>query len=86
MCGAIFNASRHAEEYAFDYGETIDTISDVSSSRDYESDRKQLSVDFEHELGRLFDPMANPEQVKRQKENQPDLLGLSMLNDGILVL
>lgn len=86
LCGAIFNASRHAEEYAFDYGETIDTISDVSSSRDYESDRKQLSVDFEHELGRLFDPMANPEQVKRQKENQPDLLGLSMLNDGILVL
>jgi hypothetical protein len=86
LCGAIFNASRHAEEYAFDYGETIDTISDVSSSRDYESDRKQLSIDFEHELGRLFDPMENPEQVKRQKENQPDLLGLSMLNDGILVL
>ena len=86
LCGAIFNASKHAEEYAFDYGETIDSISEVSSSRDYESDRKQLSVDFEHELGRLFDPMATPEQVKRQKANQPDLVGLSLLNDGILVL
>jgi hypothetical protein len=86
VCGAIFNASKHAEEYAFDYGETIDSISEVSSSRDYESDRKQLSVDFEHELGRLFDPMATPEQVKRQKAVQPDLVGISLLNDGILVL
>ena len=86
VCGSTFNASRHADEFGFDYGETLDSISEVSMSHNYESDRKQLSVDFEHELNRLLDPMATPEQVKRQKQNQQDLLGISLLNDGILVL
>lgn len=86
VCASVFNASKHADEFSFEYGETLDAMHEVSTTHNYETERQQLSVDFEHELGRLFDPMANPEQVKRQKENQPDLLGLSMLNDGILVL
>lgn len=86
LCGAVFNASKHADEFAFDYGETLDTISDVSKSRDYDSDRKQLSVDFEHELGRLLDPMSTPEQMKKRKDDQNNLFELSLLNDGILVL
>ena len=86
VCGSIFSASKHADEFAFDYGETLETISDVSMSRDYESDRKQLSVDFEHELGRLLDPMTTPEQMKKRKDDQNNLFELSLLNDGILVL
>ena len=31
LCGAVFNASKHADEFAFDYGETLDTIKEVSS-------------------------------------------------------
>lgn len=87
VCGSTFNASRHADEFGFDYGETLDSISEVSMSHNYDSERKQLSVDFEHELGRLLDPMTTPEQTRRQKAIQsPDLLGMPLLNDGILVL
>lgn len=87
VCGSTFNASRHADEFGFDYGETLDSISEVSMSHNYDSERKQLSVDFEHELGRLLDPMTTPEQTRRQKAIQsPDLLGMPLLNDGILIL
>lgn len=30
FCGALFNASKHAEEYAFEYGDDIETTLSVS--------------------------------------------------------
>lgn len=50
VCGALFNASQNAEQFAYEYGETIDTIVDVSNSTNYVDDRQQLNVDFEQEL------------------------------------
>ena len=50
VCGALFNASQNAEQFAYEYGETIDTIVDVSNSSNYVDDRQQLNVDFEQEL------------------------------------
>ena len=32
VCGATFSASQHGEEYAFDYGESIDTMLEASMS------------------------------------------------------
>lgn len=68
LCGAVWSASKHAEEFAFDYGETLETIATVSASTNYNSDRKQLSVDFEQELNKIFDPMQ--QTVKNDIEKQ----------------
>lgn len=54
LCGAVYNASQHAEEFAFDFGENIDTIIDTNSNKQTEV-REQITVDFEEELKKTFD-------------------------------
>ena len=62
ICGAMFNASRNAEKFAFDYGETIETILQVSGDQTVSSDRAQIQVAFEDELTKMFNPLANVDQ------------------------
>ena len=51
VCGALFNASQNAEQFAYDYGELYDTVSLVNSgSSSPEEARKQITIDFEEEL------------------------------------
>lgn len=66
VCGALYNASQHAEEFAFEYGEDLDIAVNVSSqSLDNESIKKQITLDFEQELQRAFE---NAEQ-RQYREN-----------------
>lgn len=55
ICGALYNASQHAEEFAFEWGDTIQTTIDVSSAGG-EVDRQQIVLNFEEELKKL-DPV-----------------------------
>lgn len=56
ICGAIWNASQHADEFAFEYGEDIEHMTDISSSPSEDEIRKQITVDFEEELKKLSAP------------------------------
>ena len=88
-CGAIYNASKHAEEYAYDYGETLDVISTVSSDGNSYS-RAAINSDFEEEMKRAFDPVR-----KKQVANTSTFLDFGMgaatpvqgsfIADGILI-
>lgn len=62
ICGSIYNASQHAEEFAFDYGESIESTIKVSSTSTNESIKKQIQVEFENELKSLLDPLSKPKQ------------------------
>ena len=53
VCGAIWNASQNAEQFAFEYGEDIETTIEVSSGSG-EYDRRQINIDFEQELMKTF--------------------------------
>ena len=53
VCGAIWNASQNAEQFAFEYGEDIETTIEVSSGSN-EYDKKQITLDFEQELMKTF--------------------------------
>jgi hypothetical protein len=53
VCGSIWNASQNAEQFAFEYGEDIQTTIEVSSGNDG-IDRKQINLDFEQELMKTF--------------------------------
>lgn len=48
-CGAIYNASKHAEEFAYDYGEQLEDVLRINGDSK-EDDVKQLTVDLEREL------------------------------------
>lgn len=49
VCGAIWNASQNAEQYAFEYGEDIQTTIEVSGSSE-ELTQQQVTLSFEEEL------------------------------------
>ena len=53
VCGATFNASKNAEQYAFEYGEDLELVVKTSNSSS-EFDKKQINVDFEEELKKTF--------------------------------
>ena len=66
MCGSIYNASSHAEEFAFDYGEFLDVIDEQNKTDSYASMKKQISVDFEEALNQIHDPLR---LTNKNKEN-----------------
>ena len=49
VCGALWNASQHADEFNFEYGEDIDSIIKVSSQKALD-EKQQIILDFEEEL------------------------------------
>lgn len=72
LCGSIWNASKHAEEFAFNFGEYINDVVEVNTSTDL--NRKQVQVEFEKELTNLLDPMAKykEQQTIESKEKPTD--------------
>lgn len=66
VCGALYNASLYAEEFAFDHGETIDVVKQVNSEKG--ASVNQMVVDFEDEMKRALDPLAG---IGRKDNPQP---------------
>lgn len=65
VCGCIYEASQHAEEFAYDYGESLETIVDVSNQTNSEETvRQQISVDFEELLKQVQDPLKLNNSIK----------------------
>ena len=59
VCGATFTASKYAEQYAFDYGEDLATVVEVSSAAStVSSETQRVTAEFEAELQKMFMPAA----------------------------
>lgn len=50
LCGSVWNASQHADEYDFEFGETIDALLEAADDTERPSDQRQVIVSFEEEL------------------------------------
>ena len=62
VCGAIFEASKHAEEFAFDYGESLkETI--TANTGGTEQTLEQFALDFELEMQKLLNPIKEPSKT-----------------------
>lgn len=66
VCGAIFEASKHGEQFAFDYGEDLDVVKDVSKTVTMQSQTQEINEAFQQELQKMFDPMARHIQKTEQ--------------------
>ena len=82
VCGAIWNASQHAEEFAFEYGEDIDNMTTVSNTPSESEVRKQIQVDFEEELKRAFSTPIVPQSMTTIP--QPNMNAF-YLSQGIII-
>ena len=78
VCGAVFTASKYAEEYAYEYGEDLESI--VSVNKEAE-EGEQLVLNFEEELKKM-DPMLNRFQEEVQRDLDDD--DLAVVGDGVL--
>ena len=59
VCGAIWNASQHGDEFQFNFGEDIENLinaNDVSFQTDQA--KKQITIDFEQELMKIHNPLG----------------------------
>lgn len=88
VCGATFTASKYAEQYAYDYGENIDTMLEVNSEQSAAQRKQQMIVDFQNELAKIYQELDKNETDKLfDDENDPDFAqDLSDISDGILFL
>lgn len=77
LCGALWNASQNGQEYAFEFGEDINTTINVSKSNTDEY-KKQLTVDFEQELIKAFDIMQNDNAKVNNKQNENNFMDFGM--------
>ena len=68
MCASVYTASQHAEEYSFEYGDDIDNITTVSTATT-DSDKQQITVDFENELKNAFSLLKQPEKEEKDEDN-----------------
>lgn len=64
VCGATWNASQHAEEFAYEYGESINTMLDVNSD---DSDEFDMNKAFEEELSTMLDPLSKNNELALER-------------------
>lgn len=81
VCGSIWNASQHAEEFAYNYGEDLNLMFDTDSMSN--RTQEQLTVDFENELKNLS-PIA--QSIKQNQKNNDQMNDWLDIQDGILML
>ena len=70
LCGSIYNASKHAEEFAFEFGEDIDALIQSSQTQNTQIQQKQIMLDFEAELNRIHDPLAKRVEQQTKEDNE----------------
>ena len=58
VCGAIFNASQHAEEFSYEYGESLETVVEFNESTGFDD----IIKDFENDL------KSKPENVAKYND------------------
>ncbi len=76
MCGAVFNASKHAEEFAYDYGEQLEETLRLNGDS-YEDDVKQINQEFENyllELGRSHLGIRSEKQATEDYSLYDDII------------
>lgn len=86
VCGAVFNASKHAEEYAYDYGESAEQLLQLNSDVG-EDDAYQIALSMEEELKRLNGIIHTnmPTRIHPSNNQQYTTRNFSMYDDIIIL-
>lgn len=84
VCGSLYNASTYADQFAYDYGEVIDTIKETNMDMD-KMQRQQLTVDLEDELKSILQPASIKQQIQEEKKDSQSN-DLFYLNQGIFII
>ena len=91
VVGSIYNASKHAEEYEFEYGEDLELIYKYNNYNT-QTDINQLNSQFEQQMQQIFQPIIKDSELKKQSDQYLDFgFGASQplisqyLSQGIII-
>lgn len=70
VCGAVWNASRNADEFEYDFGETLDTVMTTNTDNGVAAQAQQLSIDFENEMRKMLD--TTPTKIAEPGKPAPE--------------
>ena len=76
FCGALYSASKHAEEYAFEFGDDIETV--ISVSQNNALDKNQIIIDFEKELQQIANPFNTPNKNQKSSNNNSSFIDFGL--------
>jgi hypothetical protein len=89
LCGALYLASKYAEEYSYSYGENLDAALTVNLTRSDSALRTQMIADFQAELAKAYmdtyeelNASEQEDHYKRKEEYER----LRDIADGIIII
>lgn len=87
VCGAVWLASLNAEQYEFDFGETLEVTTSTNLEHTQDESIKQLSIDFETELNRLLDPIqaTHKQYTPASISHNSPITSIPLMTEGILL-
>ena len=89
VVGALWNASQHAEEYAFSYGDNLDATINVNLKETPELTKEQFTLNFKEELAKAyFDTYKELDDIDQEtkRKRQSELDSYRNIADGIIVI
>jgi DNA-binding transcriptional MerR regulator len=88
VCGAMYLASKYAEEYSYNYGDNLNAALEVSDISDA-SKRTQMITDFQAELQKIYmdtyEELDELDQEERRKKKEEYELYRN-ISDGIIII
>jgi hypothetical protein len=84
LCGAVYNASKNAEQFAFEWGESLDTITSTNSMISDSALKQQIVVEFEEELKKAFNKNM-PTQANNSNQSKQNQPVMPLIKDGIII-
>ena len=91
VVGALYNASQHADEFAFEYGEDIDSAVNANTQASdyvsYDTQKKQIEIDMEEIIKSINDPNPKREGFTDFGLGSAAMLGgdVYLISNGILI-
>lgn len=85
VCGAMYLASKFAEDYAYNYGENLDVSLAVSVVADDEFNKRQMIIDFEDELRKIYAELRDNEDIE-EIQYKEEYQMYQDVSDGIICI
>ena len=85
LAGSVYSASLFADQYALDYGETLDAVINVNVELNDEERKRNMIADFERELTTIYTEIdANDQKIRQDQRDEYTFY--KDLMDGIIVI
>lgn len=85
VCGALFLASEFADEYSYDYGETLEAGLAVSAEASDDFRKHQMITEFQEELMKVYSEMMSADSLL-DKQRRDEYQTYQDIMNGIIIL